>query len=147
MVEAGGGEGDGGIDGGADCTADCTAVFGVGATGGAGLCGAGAMVIVRPSLLKVAISDASPTTVTSALPLFSANVAEEMVWSAKFRVCAPGGSSGSRRKTIRSRPGSVAMVGFTGEVKFMMSRGGVVRLSSAVNWVATLPTNSRRALS
>ena len=45
---------------------------------------------------------------------------------------------------MRNRPGSVAMVGFTGAVKFMTSRGGVVLLSCAVKCVATLPTNNRR---
>ena len=39
--------------------------------GAAGCCGTGATVIVRPSLLKLAIRGAFPFTVTSATPLFS----------------------------------------------------------------------------
>src|SRR5580704_10853436 len=40
--------------------------------------------------------------------------------------------------------GSVAMVGFTGAVKFMTNFGGVVLLTWAVKCTATLPINKRR---
>ncbi len=103
------------------------------------------MVMVRPSLLKLAIKGKVPLTAISAAPLLSENTADGMAASSKVNVGVPGATTGSRLNDIRSRPGSVAIVGLTGEEKFITRRGGVVRLSWAVKCVATLPTNRRRA--
>jgi len=106
-----------------------------------------ATVIVRPLLLKLAIRGTLAATVRSAVPLLSENVAWVMAVLSKVRDMLPGGTTGSRANIIRSFPGSVEMVGFTGAVKFSTKRGGVLESSWAVTWVATSPMNSRRAAS
>ena len=67
-----------------------------------------------------------------------------MAGLSKVRVCEPGGTSGSRVNTMRSFPGSVAIIGFTGEVKFMTRAGGFVLFTWAVKWTAAFPMNNRR---
>src|ERR1700675_4131992 len=74
-------------------------------------------------------------------------MAEGMAELSKVKVCDPGGTSGSRVKTMRSFPGSVAIIGFTGEVKFMTRVGGFVLLTWAVKWTAAFPINNRREVS
>ena len=59
----------------------------------------------------------------------------------------PGGTSGSCLNTMRNFPGSVAIIGFTGELKFITSVGGFVLLICAVKCTATLPMNNRRDVS
>ena len=122
-----------------------------GAASGAGVIeeageGAGAIVIVRPSLLKLASSGTGPLTVTSTAPLFSLKVAEEIALSLKLTVSGPEGTKGSRRKIIVSFPGSVPIVGLTGELKFKTSLGGVVFLSSALYVVPASLMKSLRAV-
>ena len=90
------------------------------------------MVRVRPSLLNAAIRGTLPLTVISARPLPSVKVAEGIVLSPKVRVGVLGETTGSLLKTIRNLPGSVAMLGFTGAVKFMTRRVGPVWASCAV---------------
>src|SRR5579864_7115843 len=121
-----------------------TAAAAGGVGGAATCCGVGAMVMVRRSLEKLAISGTVPLTLISETPLVSEYVADGIKGSLKVKVALPGGTSGSRLKVMRRRPGSVPMVGFTGEVKVMTRRGGVVRLSCAVKWVAMFPTKRRR---
>jgi hypothetical protein len=59
----------------------------------------------------------------------------------------PGDTTGSRLKTIRSLPGSVEIVGFTGALKLSASRGGLPASSWKLICMPTSPTNNRRALS
>src|SRR5260370_40600428 len=59
----------------------------------------------------------------------------------------PGETTGSRLKTIRSLPGSVEIVGFTGPLKFSVSRGGLLASSWKRICIPTSPTNNRRELS
>ena len=48
------------------------------------------------------------------------------------RFCDPGGTRGSWVNTIRNLPGSVAIIGFTGELKFITNAGGLVLFTCAV---------------
>ena len=48
---------------------------------------------------------------------------------------------------MRSFPGSVAIIGFTGEVKFITRVGGFVLFTWAVKCTAVLPMNNRREAS
>ena len=59
-------------------------------------------------------------------------MAEGMALLPKVRVGEAGATSGSREKVMRSAPGSVAMLGFTGEVKWKTRRGGLSAVSEAV---------------
>jgi hypothetical protein len=52
--------------------------------------------------------------------------------SLKLTVCGPDASRGSRTKLIRSFPGSVAILGFTGRLKFSTSFPGALLLNPAV---------------
>ena len=61
-----------------------------------------------------------------------------MAGLSKVKVCDPGGTSGSRVNTMRSFPGSVAIIGFTGEVKFITRVGGFVLFTWAVKWTASI---------
>ncbi len=61
----------------------------------------------------------------------------------KVRVGEAGDTTGSRANVIRSVPGSVATVGFTGAVKLKTRRGGLSPAREAVKCVATLPMNRR----
>jgi len=70
-----------------------------------------------------------------------------MAGLSKVKVCEPGGTTGSRVNTMRSFPGSVAIIGFTADVKFMTSVGGFVLFTWAVKWMAVLPINNRREAS
>ena len=67
-------------------------------------------------------------------------LAKEIIW-------LPGDTTGSRLKTIRSLPGSVEIVGFTGALKFSARRGGLLASSWKLIWTPTSPTNNRRELS
>src|ERR1700674_3451166 len=67
-------------------------------------------------------------------------LSKEMDW-------LPGETTGSRLKTMRSLPGSVEIVGFTGALKLTARRGGVFVSSWKLIWMPTSPTNKRRALS
>ena len=64
-------------------------------------------------------------------------MAEGMAALSKVKICEPGGTNGSCVKTMRSLPGSVAIIGFTGEVKFITKFGGFVLLTCAVKWTET----------
>ena len=110
-------------------------------------CDAAATVIVRPLLLKLAISGAVPAIASSAEPLLSEKAACVMVLLSKERAWLPGGTSGSRVNTMRNLPGSVEIVGLTGALKFSTNLGGLAASSCAWTSVATSPMNSRRAFS
>ena len=77
----------------------------------------GVTTIVFPSLPNEAMMGTLAFTVSTAEPLFSVKVADEMTLLPKVRVGEAGETSGSREKVIRSTPWSVAMMGFTGAVK------------------------------
>src|SRR5438128_12375969 len=64
--------------------------------------------------------------------------------SSKVRVVAPVLTSGSRNVS-RNRPGSEAIVGFTGEEKIKIRRPDGALTICAVNCVLTPPMKSRRA--
>ena len=89
--------------------------------GGGAFCAAGdelgAMVMVRPSLAKVAITGIVEVTVSVATPLASLKFAEGIVLLPKVSVGDAGATSGSRENVMRTEPGSVAILGFTGAVK------------------------------
>src|SRR6202050_2951520 len=70
-------------------------------------------------------------------------MAEGIALLPKVRVGEAGATRGSRENVMRSAPGSVPTVGFTGEVKWKTSRGGLLAVRDAVKWVATLPMRSR----
>src|SRR5271165_4126104 len=101
------------------------------------------MVIVRPSLLKLAITGTLECTVTTAVPLPSLKLADGIALLPKVRVGEAGATTGSCEKVIRSAPGSVATVGLTGAVKLKTRRGGLSPAREAVKCVATLPMNRR----
>jgi hypothetical protein len=103
--------------------------------------------MVRPSLLKLASNGALPVTAISAAPLLSSKLADGITALSKVSVREPGGTSGSCLNTMRNFPGSVAIIGFTGELKFITSVGGFVLLICAVKCTATLPMNNRRDVS
>ena len=84
------------------------------------------MVIVRPSLLKLAMSETLAATTTSADPLFSWNLAEGMILLSKVRTGDPGATTASCLNIMRRVPGSVAIIGLTGPVKLITNFGGVV---------------------
>src|SRR5580704_885507 len=107
-------------------------------------CGTGSMMIVRPLLAKLAISGTVAATTNSAAPLFSRKVASGMILLSKVSACEPGATTASWLNAMRSFPGSVAIIGLTGAVKFITNFGGVVLLTWAVKCTATLPTNKRR---
>ena len=65
----------------------------------------------------------------------------------KVSVCEPGGTRGSCVKIIRSLPGSVAIIGFTGELNSITRLGGFARFTCATKWTETFPMNNRRELS
>src|SRR5262249_25116536 len=92
----------------------------------------GAIVMVRPSLLKLAITGMLLFTTNSADPLLSSKLADWIVLLLKVRSGDPGATTGSRLKVMRNLPGSVPIVGFTGEVKFITKLGGVELFTSAV---------------
>ncbi len=52
-----------------------------------------------------------------------------MILLSKVSTCEPGATTASWVNTMRSFPGSVAIIGFTGAVKFMTNFGGVVLLT------------------
>ncbi len=59
-------------------------------------------------------------------------MADGMVLLPKVRVGEAGATTGSRENVMRSAPGSVATMGFTGAVKWKTSRGGLSPDSEAV---------------
>jgi hypothetical protein len=87
--------------------------------------------MVRPLLLKLAMSGTVPATVISAAPLLSWNVAAVIVLSLKFSVAGPDATTGSRGNKSVTLPGSVATLGFTGALKLKATLDGFVELSSA----------------
>src|SRR5256886_9986696 len=70
-----------------------------------------------------------------------------MILLSKVSVCEPGGTRGSCVKIIRSLPGSVATIGFTGELNSITRLGGFARFTCATKWTETFPMNNRRELS
>ena len=91
--------------------------------------GTGSTMIVRPLLAKLAIRGTLAATTTSAAPLFSWKLAEGMSLLSKVSACDPGATTASWLKAMRNFPGSVAIIGFTGAVKFITNLGGVVLLT------------------
>src|ERR1700678_3809615 len=108
-----------GVDGGLGCAAGVGACGGAGAVaaGGGGGGGAAATMMVLPPSAKLACSGAVAVTLSSANPSCSEKVAPVIVESLKLKVSCPLEATGSRRKVKRTPPGSVAIVGFTGEGK------------------------------
>ena len=104
------------------------ALLGVTAGGeftGAAFCAtldAAEMVTVRPSLLKLAIAAAVEFTVMTAAPFPSLYVAEGMIRLPKVSRGEAGATSGSRLNVMRKVPGSVEIVGLTGDVKLKTRR-------------------------
>ena len=77
----------------------------------------GAIVMVLPSLLNVAITGIEAFTVIAAAALPSLKMADGIVLFPNVSVGDAGDTTGSRENVIRSEPGSVAMIGLTGAVK------------------------------
>jgi hypothetical protein len=67
-----------------------------------------------------------------------------MILSEKVSDGEPGATSGSRLKIMCSLPGSVAIIGLTGEVKCITNVGGFRLAICAVKCTATLPIKIRR---
>ena len=99
--------------------------------------------MVLPSVLKLARRGMVVVTVISTAPLCSAYVAAGMILLANVSEGEAGAVMGSRLKVMRSLPGSVATVGFTGAVKLKTRREGSSGDTVAVKWMATLPMNRR----
>ena len=93
---------------------------------------AGVSVIVRPSLLKAAMSGTVVVTVIWAAPLLSEYSAEGMFLLAKVRVGDAGAVIGSWLKVMCSLPGSVATEGLTGAVNWKTRREGSSEETDAV---------------
>src|SRR5205807_2691205 len=102
-----------GVGVGAVGAAEAGAVVGaaVVAVAGGGEEGAGVIVMVRPSLPKLASRGTLPLIVSSAVPLTSTKPAEEIALLLKLTVGVPETTTGSRVNAMRSFPGSVAIFG------------------------------------
>src|ERR1700722_482521 len=93
---------------------------------------AAAIVIVRPSLLKLAMTGAVELTVITAAPPPSLYVAEGIVLLPNVNIGNAGETRGSRLNVMRKIPGSVDTVGLTGDVKLNTRRDGFSPVNDAV---------------